>query len=159
MQAPNKTYKMKCALQPRALWELARRCFPDVWSLAPHWAHSAKTQLRGQFGRKSLPKLTDFKCIEHMGKSNIGQNFSLKSSPCIPVKNSYMRTVMFLSFRTGRSGQRVQTQIRAVWSGSTLFAIPAASSGFITLRKSHLIQLLGWLQQIFWVSEYLGFLR
>ena len=34
----------------------------------------------------------------------------------------------------------------AVWSGSTLFAIPSASFGCITLRKSHLIQLLGWLQ-------------
>ena len=47
----------------------------------------------------------------------------------------------------------------AVWSGSTLFAIPAASFGCITLRKSHLVQLLGWLLQIFWVSEILGFLR
>ena len=44
----------------------------------------------------------------------------------------------------------------AVWSGSTLFAIPSASFGRITLRKCHLVQLLGWLQQILWVSEYLG---
>ena len=36
----------------------------------------------------------------------------------------------------------------AVWSGSTLFAIPSAFFGSITLRKSHL-----------WVSEYLGNLR
>ena len=53
-------------------------------------------------------------------------------------------TVIFLSFRTDRSGQIVQTQIRllleeqsdllgAVWSGSTLFAIPPASFGLITL--------------------------
>ena len=34
----------------------------------------------------------------------------------------------------------------AVWSGSTLFAIPSASFGCITLRKRHLVQLLGWLQ-------------
>ena len=47
----------------------------------------------------------------------------------------------------------------AVWSGSTLFAIPSASFGCITLRKHHLVQLLGWLQQIFWVFEYLGNLR
>ena len=47
----------------------------------------------------------------------------------------------------------------AVWSGSTLFAIPSASFGYITLRKRHLVQLLGWLQQIFWVSEHLGNLR
>ena len=61
-------------------------------------------------------------------------------------------TVMFLSFRTDRSGQTVQTQTRlllAVWSGSTLFAIPSASFGCITLRESHLIHFLGWLQQIF----------
>ena len=45
----------------------------------------------------------------------------------------------------------------AVWSGSTLFAIPSASFGCITLRKHHLVQLLGWLQQIFWLSEILGF--
>ena len=42
-------------------------------------------------------------------------------------------TIMFLSFRTDSSGQTVQTQIRAVWSGSTLFAIPSASFGLITL--------------------------
>ena len=57
---------------------------------------------------------------------------------------------MFLSFQTDRSGKTVQTQMRgAVWSGSTLFAVPSASFGWITLRKSHLVQLLGWLQQIF----------
>ena len=43
---------------------------------------------------------------------------------------------------------KVQTQIRllegAVLSGSTLFAIPSASFGCITLRKSHLVELLGW---------------
>ena len=68
-----------------------------------------------------------------------------------------MNTVMFLSFRTDRSGQTVQTQIRllleeqsdqglhclpdpdqtaprgAVWSGSALFAIPSALFGLITL--------------------------
>ena len=38
-----------------------------------------------------------------------------------------------------------QTATRgAFWSGSTLFAIPSASFGCITLRKRHLVQLLGW---------------
>ena len=68
-------------------------------------------------------------------------------------------TVMILSFRTDRSEQTVQTQIRAVWSGSTLFAIASASFGIITLCKSHIAQILEWLQQIFGVSEYLGNLR
>ena len=67
-------------------------------------------------------------------------------------------TVMVLSFRTDRSGQTVQSQIRrAVWSGSTLFAIPSASFGCITLRKSHLVQLLGWLQQIFGCPKFYDF--
>ena len=48
-----------------------------------------------------------------------------------------LHTVMFLSFRTDRSGQTVQTQITAprgaVWSGSTLFAIPSALFGLVTL--------------------------
>ena len=47
----------------------------------------------------------------------------------------------------------------AVWSGSTLFAIPSASFGLITLCYSHIVQILEWLQQVFWVSEYLGNLR
>ena len=70
-------------------------------------------------------------------------------------------TVMILSFRSDRPEQTVQSQIRlllqeqsdqgvgAVWSGSTLFAIPSAPFGCITLRKSHHVQLLEWLQQIF----------
>ena len=70
---------------------------------------------------------------------------------------------MIPSFRTDRSEQTVQTQIRllleAVWSGSTLFAIPFASFGLITLWLSHIVQNLEWLQQIVWVSEYLGNLR
>ena len=44
----------------------------------------------------------------------------------------------------------------AVWSGPTLFAIPSASFGLITLWYSHKVQILEWLQQIFWVFEYLG---
>ena len=54
----------------------------------------------------------------------------------------------------------MKTQIRllqgAVWSGSTLFAIPSAPFGLITLWWDHIVQILEWLQQIFWVSEYLG---
>ena len=47
----------------------------------------------------------------------------------------------------------------AVWSGSTLFAIPSTLFGLITLWQSHIVQILGWLQQTVWVSEYLGNLR
>ena len=41
----------------------------------------------------------------------------------------------------------------AVWSGSTLFAIPSALFWLITLWQSHIVQILEWLQQTFWVSE------
>ena len=36
---------------------------------------------------------------------------------------------------------------------STLFAILSASFGLITVWRSHIVQILEWLQQIFWVSE------
>ena len=42
----------------------------------------------------------------------------------------------------------------AVWSGSTLFAIPSASFGHITLWKIHTCQILGLLQYIFQVSNF-----
>ena len=57
---------------------------------------------------------------------------------------------MILSFPTDMPGQTVQTQIGLLcWSGSTLFAIPSASFGLITLWQSHIVQILEWLQQIF----------
>ena len=75
-------------------------------------------------------------------------------------KDNWNPTVMILSFRTDMPGQTVQNKIRllqgAVWSGSTLFAILSASFGLITLWQSHKVQILEWLKQIFWVSEYLG---
>ena len=76
--------------------------------------------------------------------------FSMVNPQC-----SYFKiiSIMFLNFRTDRS---VQTDPRAVWSGSTLFAIPSASSWCISLRLNHFVQMLG-LQQMFQVSELLGF--
>ena len=61
---------------------------------------------------------------------------------------------MILSFRTDMPGLTVQTQIRLLLEeqsdpGSTLFAIPSASFGLITLWQSHIVQILEWLQQIF----------
>ena len=47
----------------------------------------------------------------------------------------------------------------AVWSGSTLFAIPSASFGHIFLWKIQISQILGLLQYIYRVSEYLGVLQ
>ena len=47
----------------------------------------------------------------------------------------------------------------AVWSGSTQFAVSSASFELITLWYSLIVQMLEWLQQIVWVSKYLGNLR
>ena len=47
----------------------------------------------------------------------------------------------------------------AVWSGSTLFAILCTSFGQISKLWSHVVQMLGWLQQIFQGSEFFGILR
>ena len=71
----------------------------------------------------------------------------------------YKFTVMIRQICLGNSADPDQTAPRAVWSGSTLFAIPSASFGLTTLWKSHIVQILEWLQQIFRVSEYLGNLR
>ena len=84
-------------------------------------------------------------------------NYIVESySPCNEMANSWMYSsigshkpileyrVMFLSFQTDRSRQTVQTQIRgAVWSGSTLFAIPSASFGCITQRQAILFNFQG----------------
>ena len=57
-------------------------------------------------------------------------------------------TVMFLSFQTDRSGQTVQTQIRLLLEEQSdlgLHCLPFLLHlfGQITLRNSHLVQLLG----------------
>ena len=67
-------------------------------------------------------------------------------------------TVMILSFRIDRSEQTVQTQIRlllAVWSGSTLFAIPSAPFGHSTLWYNIFVRIKGDYLK-FQVSENLG---
>ena len=48
---------------------------------------------------------------------------------------------------------------RAVWSGSTLFAVRSALFGHIILQQSYSVQILGWLQQVFSCLEFLGVLR
>ena len=80
--------------------------------------------------------------------------------PAVVLKSEILITVKFSDRLVwANSADPDQTARRgAVWSGSTLLAIPATSFGCMTLRKSHLVQVLGWLQQTFWVSEILGFL-
>ena len=71
-----------------------------------------------------------------------------------------INTVMTPSFRTDRSGQKSadpdQTAPRgAVWSGSSLFAIPFASFWLNTcnLRFGHSVWFLGSLQQCFLIEN------
>ena len=63
--------------------------------------------------------------------------------------------VIILSFRIDRSGQCVDP-----YHTSTRFAIPSASFRCIItcIWKIQISQILGWLQQIFRVSEFLGIL-
>ena len=70
---------------------------------------------------------------------------------------------MFLNFRTDGSGQTVQTQIRLLLEEQSdqglhclLFRLHRLDS-FLYGRAT--VKILEWLQQIFWVSEYLGDLR
>ena len=89
-------------------------------------------------------------------KCMIERDFSLLASDVLTVTYSMYPNVSKFPDRQVWANSADQDQTaprRAGWSGSTLFAILDASSGCIILRKSHLFQLLGWLQQIFWVSE------
>ena len=65
---------------------------------------------------------------------------------------------MILSFSDrwvwANSADQDQIARAAVWSGSTMFAIPSASFGRITLLVKLLAPILGWLQQIFLVSQF-----
>ena len=54
---------------------------------------------------------------------------------------------MKLCIGTDRPKQTVQTQIRLLLSGSTLFAIPFATFGLITGLLNKFVQILGELQQ------------
>ena len=85
-----------------------------------------------------------FKCIEHIGK---GKTY-FKTSPWNQKIEEKLRNFPKFSDRQvwANSADPDQTAPRgAVWTGSTLFAIPSASFECITLRKSDLVQLLGWL--------------
>ena len=72
---------------------------------------------------------------------------------------------MILSFHTDRPGKTVQTQIRLLLEEQSdqalhclqfpLHRLDALLDGNAT---GHLAQILGWLQQIFRVSKFLGFL-
>ena len=63
-------------------------------------------------------------------------------------------TIMILNFRTGRSGK----QRRPLKEQSDQSLPCSTSFGCLTQWLSHIVQILGWLQQIYRVFEFLGFL-
>ena len=70
---------------------------------------------------------------------------------------------MILSFRTDTPGQTVQTQIRLLLeeqSDQCLHCLPFQLHRLDSLLYDRAtVQILEWLQQIVWVSEYLGNLQ
>ena len=72
-------------------------------------------------------------------------------------------THSILSFWTDRSGQTVQTQIRPLLEERSDQGLHCLQFSLHTWKHfsmiKALVQILGWLQQIFLVSEFLGFLR
>ena len=88
-----------------------------------------------------------------LGPTSLDKRCRPSSWRCTQIR-SRLFTIIFLSFGTDRSGQTVQTQIRG--AGSTLFAIPSPSFGCITLKGTPSCSTFRRLQQMFWVSEYLG---
>ena len=77
-------------------------------------------------------------------------------------KNTSTCTILFLSFRTDMLGQPVQIQIRLQRSSLIRVYSVCHSVCIVWTHYSmveHIVQILEWLQQIVWVSEYLGNLR
>ena len=68
---------------------------------------------------------------------------------------------MILSFRTDIPGHTVQTQIRLLLeeqSDQGLHCLPFRLHplALLTYGRANIVQILKWLQQIVWLSEYLG---
>ena len=71
---------------------------------------------------------------------------------------------MIVSFWTDRSGQTVQTQIRLLLEEKSdqgvhclQFCLPLFDA-LLYAKATLFVWILGWLQQMFWVSEFLGVL-
>ena len=89
------------------------------------------------------------KNVTCMGAGARGWMYSAAHNVSVIPNRCHYRTVpKFLDTQVwANSADPDQTAPRgAVWSGSTLFAIPSASFRCVTQRKSHLVQILGWLQ-------------
>ena len=163
-------YPVKTQIRPG--WaESSLSAWRKLWSLANHWAHSedwsdwadAQADLSLRWAHSHFVG-----SVMRCGSDTFSSE--LFRTACVTA-----HTVMFLSFLDrqvwANSADPDQTAPRgavwsgstlfairgAVWSGSTLFATPSASFGCITLRKSHLVQLFGWLQQILGVRTFRNF--
>ena len=87
--------------------------------------------------------------------------------PPVTINTFFYRNLLSFFYRNvpkfsdrqvwANSADQDETARRAVWSGSTLFASPSASFGCIILRRSHLVQLLGWLGKFSGVRNFRNF--
>ena len=111
-----------------------------IWVLAAHTLTLLVLLCRGSYQVWSCSALVVYTVLPYKPKVNglislapdqwLASKFLIRCQ-CLILHYSSLSdgtTVMFLSFRTDRSNPR-----GAVWSGSTLFAIPSASFGLITL--------------------------
>ena len=152
-------------LKVTCYWYHAVR-LPDSFC-AINWLNWKKCETNLFLGRIALCKFQSHR-VQVLLLSRGSQRYRFIYYKYFEIKLSFFRLFFkycnFPKFSDGQiwanSADPDQTAPRgAVWSGSTLFAIPSASFGCITRRNSHLVQLLGWLQINFQVSEILGFLR
>ena len=111
----------------------------------------------------NIQHVFDILSIKHLNyqKLKMSELIWLRHCGFLALLCSLSITVMILSFRTDRPGQTVQTQIRLLLqeqSGQGLhylsFRLHRLDS--LVYGKSHTVQTLEWLQQMFWVSENLG---
>ena len=92
--------KTQISLGIRPVWsESSLSAWRKVGSLATHWTHSESSDQTGRMLR-----------LIWVFVGRIATLFVLSWDGSFP--SNQVNTVMFLSFRTGRSGQTVQTQIR-----------------------------------------------
>ena len=144
---------------PFCLGSEQQRCWSDctdslsAWRklglLATQWVYSEDSSSLGahaillvlsQGSSNALAVCTDLWSKQNLGSTRLFTKHGLRMSQIHFALHSlgYRNVPKFLD--------------RQVWANSAdpdQTAIPSASFGCITLRKSHLVQLLGWLQQIF----------
>ena len=112
------------------------------------------------YNQKVVRKLCIPIHVQHMILWRTDGNYTLIITKYCPnLAYCSLITVMILIFWTDRSGQTVQTQIRLLLSGSSLFAIPFAPFWQNTFRFGLFVLNFRWITAKFLASQNLGTLR